>query len=60
MRAQKVRKTYDLQLWKKLHDKWRHHSTVMYNQSYGLCKSEKNKRESNKAHFEFYKIVLNK
>ena len=58
-KAPKPPKKYNLELWKKLRGEWRHHSTVMYNQPYGICSSEKKKRETNKAHFEFYKIVPN-
>jgi hypothetical protein len=50
-------KLHNLELHKKINGKWQHSSTVVWNSPYSLCKGEKTKREANKSHFEFYKIV---
>lgn len=52
-------KLYNLELHKKVNGKWVHHSTVVWNGPYSLCKGEGVKKNAYKAHFEFYKIVPN-
>ncbi len=61
MRARQIKtpKMYDLQLWRKVDDTYRHVETRVWNSPYRLCKWEKDNREAYKAHFEFYKIVPN-
>lgn len=61
MRAKQIKPVdlYDLQLWKKTGDKYRHYETVIWAQPYGICKGKKKILDDNKAHFEYYKIVHN-
>ena len=51
---------YDLQLHKKVNGVWVHFSTLIWNSPYPLCRGMKLQYEMHKAHFEFYKIKLNK
>lgn len=52
-------KLYNLELHKKVGNKYVHDSTVVWQCPYSLCKGEKIKKQAYKAHFEFYKIVPN-
>lgn len=52
-------KLFNLELHTKVDGRWRHHSTVVWNCPFSLCKGEMIKRNAYKTHFEFYKIVPN-